>query len=239
MEIRIGAYILSLNGIFFAFAGVCFLWVAYQAVHPRVLTSRSRTVLVLSIICTTGGIGALLYGRLADMAALTSDRALPIESAFVPGSMGGIWGILLGGALCGSLMREIGVFRLTDRLVPALIIGAAIARIGEVFEGTSPGIGTRLFGINWFQPFLVWPLYDIAALATTFAAIPVNRSTDDPAGSTLIRFLIVYGLLRFLIEFVREADTLALNLTYGQVMCGLQLIVASVLWISIQKRNPS
>lgn len=234
MELRIGAYIIPVNGIFFAFASLAFLWVAYHALYPGLLRSRREAMIVLPVICTLGLAGACAYGLLADTTSITANGPISIKTAFVPGSFGGMWGVIAGGLLCGWVFRKVGPLRMADALVPALIVGAMVARVGEIFERSSPGIEFSVFGA---LPFLYWPVYDISALGIVLILTHLTPTSGRVPGLCLTRFILAYAVLRFVIEFARDAEVAASMLTYGQLMCIAQVLAGICLMMFCRERE--
>ena len=119
--------------------------------------------------------------------------------------------------------------RVADALVPGLLVGGIVARIGCVFTGCCRGITMSLFGADWFRPLTVFALYDIAAMALVLFAI--RSAYVSRPGARCVLYLIGYGALRFIIEFDRPFERFFGVLTYGHVMAGIQLLAGGALLI--------
>lgn len=202
MGIRLGDRYLTPNYVFVAVGRLYFLLLARQALRPHFAPHGLRHALAAA------GTGALAGAWLAATAA----TALKGELQWHPAglfdvrfsSIGGSWGCLLGLALHARSDRQ-AVLPVLDAVVPALLVGLIASRLGCLFGGCCRGIlrAFNLAGLQ-LQPFELWPLWDLAALGVTLAlgALPHNPFRRAPAGSGTL-LLLGYGLLRFLVEYLR------------------------------------
>lgn len=199
MSLRVGEFVVSVNLLFLAVAFVFFLRIAYRRLYPAVCTTHMRSSVSLLLVSLFGITGAALYG------ALGASGNSRFELAF--GSFGGYWGVLIGG-LFAAWVWGLPALRVADALVPAILVGGAVARLAGLFTG-----GPR------FEPFAYWGVYDIGAHAVVLAAVLLFCvKSDAPPGRALAIFLVGYGLIRFAIEFARDDGYAYGFFTYGQIM---------------------
>ena len=231
MSVRVESIVLYPDAFFLPFAVLFFLLLSYRGIRPKLPGSCWRTWGVLSACLAGGALGGMAYGWIGPSSHTGLPENARAWSSLRFGSFGGHWGVLIGAALCGALIRDGGLW-MADAVVPGLIAGAAISRLSCLFAGCCQGI---TLGEGWFQPFKPWPAYDIAALLATGAAIRLARrgtALFGQPGTTLALYLGGYGILRFLIEFVRDAPAWLVGLSCGQAMAAAQCCVggAMLLW---------
>ncbi len=129
-------------------------------------------------------------------------------------------GIILATLTVWVLCRRRGVpFLLAaDVLAPAVALGIGITRIGCFLAGCCFGRPTGLAcGVRFpagspaadiFGPIPVLPaqLFSSAAGFLVFGLLLLWERRRSPVGATFARFLLLYGIARFLLEFVRYVD---------------------------------
>jgi len=182
-------------------------------------------------------------------------------------SLGGLWlyggkTVLggLAGAYAGALIakRAVGIRWSTgDLFAPAVCLGLAVGRVG-CFLTEQPGTITSLpWGIrvdpataatipNCPQCALGVPmhpsfLYEIVFLLGLYAALRWLRPRVGAQGDLFKIFLVVYGLFRFLVEYVRGNETFAFGLSGSQVflLCTLPLLVAYFARRRVRREQPA
>lgn len=142
----------------------------------------------------------------------------------------------LAGAYLGVIVtkRVVGYPHKTgDLFAPAVALGIAVGRIGCFLTepiGTpttlpwgitvSPEVGARIpncpqctTGLPLHPSFL----YEIAALVVLYGVLRWLRPRVEVPGELFKIFLLGYGTVRFLVEFVRGNETFALGLTGSQI----------------------
>lgn len=236
MSFRVGTFILTPTVFFLPMALAFFFVVSFQRLHPGVLPSRRQAGLALAGAAIAGVVGAWANGVLG-----AGQHLDPLHSwlALRFGSFGGYWGALAGAMACAALVRT-SPMRVADALVPGLLIGGSVARLGCLFTGCCRGIWIGPIPGAGFQPFRPWPVYDIAALLLTLAVILVvsrkHRKGQTP-GLSLCLLLTVYGVLRFMLEFLRDLDPLLFRLTAGQMTACLQVAVGIALFARLRQQT--
>lgn len=199
---------------------LAFFWLlSTQRLHAGPVRSprKARAILLAAIL---GGVAAaLVNGRLAGSGGASTLHAwLSLEF----GSLGGSWGALAGAMLAAFVLR-CPALAVADAMAPAILAGGAVARLGCLFTGCCTGVTVAPEILGAFQPLHLWPLYDMAALLVTFfLVLRVEQRPNARPGTTLVVFLVAYGMLRFAIEFGRLAPHPLGPFTSGQAMAALQ-----------------
>ena len=233
MSFRIGAFITTPSTLVLPLA-LAFFWViSAQRLYPGVARTRFHTYASLAAAILSGALGAWAYGT------WTSPHAADPLHAWLDlrfGSFGGYWGALAGALAYATLTRHPRL-RYADALVPGILAGGSVARIGCLFTGCCRGIAA---GIGVFQPFRPWPLYDIAALLVTWGAIRFIQHKDSQwqePGGALCLFLLIYGVLRFSLEFLRDLPSVAGPFTAGHLMAAAQVLAGAALFVVLFARG--
>lgn len=199
-------------------------------------------------------LGVILGGRLGYVLFYNPAHYLahPLEIAAIwSGGMsfhGGCLGVLLAGLL---YCRRTGLdfWKAADLFVVTVPLGLFFGRLGNFINGELYG---RVTTVPWA---MVFPgggplprhpsqLYEAAleglvlfTLLWALKARPWQPTTASswPHGTMLALFLFLYGLFRFLVEFVRQPDPqIGLVLwffTMGQVLCLAMMAAGVLLWI--------
>jgi phosphatidylglycerol---prolipoprotein diacylglyceryl transferase len=153
--------------------------------------------------------------------------------------------------------KRIPVLRLMDVLAPPLILGQALGRFGNFMNGDAHGGPTPLpWGMvfapqtpagSQFPNIPLHPtmLYEMVINLGIFVYLWMTRKRPAKDGYTTMRYLLLYSLGRFGVEFLR-ADSLWLGPLRAAQVVSLALIALSVtliivwrLWlIDPQSRKP-
>ncbi|MEC4176643.1 prolipoprotein diacylglyceryl transferase [Adlercreutzia sp. R21] len=182
--------------------------------------------------------------------------AHPLEIlAFNQGGMsfhGGLAGLLLGGAVAARLTR-IPFLTLADLGAIAAPVGLFFGRCANFVNGELWGaptdwpIGVVFGGAAGMMPRHPSQLYEavLEGLVIFLVLFALSRRMPPrPRGTFVGTFLVLYGVFRFLIEFVREPDVQLGYLwggwlTMGQVLSAPLIIagIAVLLW-SVRAKLP-
>lgn len=168
--------------------------------------------------------GVLLGGRLGYVLLYGWDYyRLHLGEIFYLGqggmaSHGGFIGV--GVALwAASRWMKIDYWRLLDVLSVPVAWGLALGRIGNV-------INQEIFMTPLAQAMAVGKNLILAAVCFWYL-----RRAEGRSGKTIALFLMLYGILRFLLEWAREQDyALVLGLTRGQWYTVPIIVVGVGLW---------
>jgi len=140
----------------------------------------------------------------------------------------------------------IGGLRILDLAAPAAAIGYGIGRIGCFLSGDGCyGIETSLpWGMsfpNGVDPTLArvhpTPLYEFAAGLLIGCWLWYRGSKPRPAGAVLGEYLLLAGIARFLVEFIRRNPKILWGLSNAQLAAAGSAIVGVVLiwWVSTRR----
>jgi len=148
---------------------------------------------------------------------------------FLLSGSGWVWyGGLIGGAVAVAFLarqRQLSLLVLADVAAPALAMGLAIGRIGCQLSGDGDyGVATDLpWGMSYPDGVVPTtervhpaPLYEMVGCLLIFAYLWRRRLSNPPVGDLFGRYLILSGVVRFLIEFVRRNPNWILGLTTAQ-----------------------
>jgi phosphatidylglycerol:prolipoprotein diacylglycerol transferase len=221
------------------------------------LTDDEQTNLILLTVFA-GIIGARLYYVVFNWPFY---RQFPWEiPALWRGGLA-IHGGVIGG-ICAVLWfaprKHIPVLRLTDVLALPLILGQALGRFGNFMNGDAHGVPTTLpWGVifspqtpagHQFPGIPLHPtmLYEMAINLGIFVYLWMTRTRPAKDGYTTMRYLLLYSLGRFGVEFLR-ADSLWLGPFRAAQLVSLALIALSAtlivvwrLWLpAVPTRQPA
>jgi phosphatidylglycerol---prolipoprotein diacylglyceryl transferase len=141
---------------------------------------------------------------------------------------------------------KIGAVRTLDLAAPAAAIGYGIGRIGCFLSGDGCyGVPTNLpWGMSFprgIEPTYVrvhpTPLYELAAGLAIGAWLWIRGGKTRPTGAILGEYLVLSGIARFLVEFIRRNPKILWGLSNAQ-LASLGSVVAGVafiLWASTRR----
>lgn len=125
-----------------------------------------------------------------------------------------------------------------DLAAPSIALGYSVARIGCFLNGCCHGAPTSLpWGVRFIEggtitvPSHPTQLYAAAASLLIFFALTRIEKLGRRPGFVFVSYLGLYGLYRFLIEFLRKgfsAKVFALGLTEAQVVSLIMIAGAAV-----------
>jgi phosphatidylglycerol---prolipoprotein diacylglyceryl transferase len=195
----------------------------------------------LSSILTATVIGVIVGGRLGYVLFYNPmyylQQPLEIFAVWKGGmaSHGGFIGVAV--ALLYVLRQRSmdEVLRIADIVAIPVAIGLGLGRIGNFINQELYGTVTTL---PWGMAFpgadgLRHPiqLYDFTLQMIIAGLCFLHLRRSKTSGRTLALFLLLYGVARFLLEFIREQNGVYFwGLTEGQILTIPLLLIALVLW---------
>jgi phosphatidylglycerol---prolipoprotein diacylglyceryl transferase len=241
-ELDIGPVTLQTFGLMFALA-----FLAAGALIAKRLQELGKPVdwaYEMGFAALIGGVvGSRLYFVVENYDSVNDDLIGNLFSG-----SGLVWyGGAIGGALAVLLWAHYRGFLglvLLDLAAPALALGYAIGRVGCQLSGDGD------YGKPWDGPWAMaypdgtvptdeqvhpTPVYE--ALAMGFGAWLLWQLRDRfRAGILFALYLLYAGAERFLVEFVRRNEDVALGLTTAQWE-SLTMMLAGAVWIAVVRRR--
>jgi phosphatidylglycerol---prolipoprotein diacylglyceryl transferase len=238
-ELEIGPLTLQTFGIMFALG-----FVAAGALVARRLKELGKPVdwaYEMIFAALIGGIvGARLDYVIQNYDSVSDDLFGNIFSGaglvWFGGAVGGAIGVLLW-----ARWRRMLDLSLLDICAPGLAIGYAVGRIGCQLSGDGD------YGIPWDGPWAMaypdgteptdvpvhpTPIYETLAMGLVTYVLWRLRFSFRP-GLLFALYLVLAGVERFLVEFIRRNDEVALGLTQAQLL-SLAMIVAGGAWLAVK-----
>lgn len=239
----LGPLVVRWYGLAYVLGFVCAAAIIYS-VAKRWKLGMSEDNLLTLMVCAI--VGVVLGARIGYVLFYGDGYYLshPLEIlAFNQGGMsfhGGLVGLLIGGAVAARMTR-IPFLTLADLGSIAAPIGLFFGRCanfvnGELWGAPTDGpLGVVFGGAAGMMPRHPSQLYEavLEGLVIFCVLFALSRKRPPrPQGTFLGAFLVLYGIFRFLIEFVREPDVQLGYLwggwlTMGQVLSA-PLIVAGI-----------
>jgi phosphatidylglycerol:prolipoprotein diacylglycerol transferase len=242
-EIDLGPLSLKTFGIMFALA-----FLAAGAVVARRFKELGKPTDWAYEMIFAGLAGGLVGARVYYLAQNWSDVHNDLAGNLFSGS-GLVW---YGGAIGGAIAvcawawwRDCLSLTLLDVASVPLALGYAIGRIGCQLSGD--GDYGRASDLPWAmsypdgtvptnQDVHPTPVYETLAMGLV-AWFLWNLRDRFRAGVLFASYLVLSGLERFLVEFVRRNDETVAGLTTPQVE-SLALMAVGVVWIAVVSRRP-
>ena len=251
----LGPLVVRWYGLAYVLGFVCAAAIIYF-VAKRWKLGMSEDNLLTLMVCAI--VGVVLGARIGYVLFYGDGYYLshPLEIlAFNQGGMsfhGGLVGLLIGGAVAARMTR-IPFLTLADLGSIAAPIGLFFGRCanfvnGELWGAPTDGpLGVVFGGAAGMMPRHPSQLYEavlegIVIFCVLFALS--RKRPPRPQGTFLGAFLVLYGIFRFLIEFVREPDVQLGYLwggwlTMGQVLSAPLIVAGIALLISAARtRHP-
>ena len=246
--LHIGPIPIHLFGIFMAL-GFIVAW----AVAAREIERKGYDRAIASSIVTWGAVGGLVGARLWSVVGNWTELTRePLRVLF--GSGGLVWyGGLVGGAIAVTIcLKRAGIpwLRGADAVAPALAVGHAVGRIGcqVAGDGDWGKVTTLPWGMAYPHAVVGWdyppgvrvhptPIYEFVAYLAIFAILWRRGRQPAPDGSTFATYLVLAGIARFGIEFVRINPRVLWGLTEAQLM-SVALVGMGVGLFARARRSP-
>lgn len=156
---------------------------------------------------------------------------------------GGLIGGVAAVALC-SRRHGVPWLVVMDAVAPAIALGHGIGRIGCHLAGDGDwGPPTTLpWGVAYPQAIVGWDyppgvrvhpsaLYETIAYGLIFALLWSRRTAPHQTGSLFWGYLLLAGIARFLLEFVRVNPPLLFGLSQAQVISVVLVAVSVVMFV--------
>jgi phosphatidylglycerol---prolipoprotein diacylglyceryl transferase len=236
-ELNIGPVTLQTFGICFAFG-----FLGAGAVLARRLRELGRPVDWAYEMIFAGLLGGLIGSRVDFLVQNWDQASQNLLGSIFSGSglvwFGGVVGGAIGVLLWARWRRYIGIELLDLAAVP-LALGYAIGRVGCQLSGDGDyGVASDL---PWAMAYpdgtapttdLVHPTPIYETLAMGLVALGLWRLRDRlRPGHLFALYLVLAGVERLLVEFIRRNEAVALGLTLAQLI-SVAMILAGGIWLA-------
>lgn len=254
--IEIGPFSVRYYGLMYVVGIIVAMFLIRSEVRRKglPLSDDEQTNLILLIVLA-GIIGARLYYVVFNWAYY---RQVPWDILAVWRGGLAIHGGILGGTVTAwwfARRKKIPFLRLTDVLAPPLILGQAFGRFGNFMNGDAHGVPTSMPWGLVFPPstpagteFPGMPLhptmlYEMVINLSIFAYLWSTRKRPAKDGYTTMRYLLLYSVGRFGVEFFR-GDSLWLGpfraaqfISLAMIGFSATLLIRWRLWIPADVRT--
>ena len=152
----------------------------------------------------------------------------------------------IGALLIQGWRAKIGALRILDLAAPAAAIGYGIGRIGCFLSGDGCyGVPTNLpWGMSFphgIEPVFVrvhpTPLYEFGAGLLIGIYLWIRGGKPRPVGRILGEYLVLSGIARFLVEFIRRNPKVLWGLSNAQLASAGSILagIAIVIWCATRR----
>jgi phosphatidylglycerol---prolipoprotein diacylglyceryl transferase len=245
--IHIGHFSIGTFGLCLWLASVCACWALYCNFRRNGVDADAVGVAAYT---TVGGVvGAKLWHVLEDPTLLFHQ---PLLVLFDRAGFAWFGGLLAGIAVLvwSGRQAKVGGLGMLDLAAPAVSVGYGVGRIGCLVSGDGDyGIPTSLpWGMSFphglvptTQRVHPTPIYELI-VALLIAAYLWRRGTKSaggrtpPLGQITGEYLVLSGVARFLVEFIRINPRIYWGMTNAQV-ASLGSIAAGILLIAWARRH--
>jgi phosphatidylglycerol:prolipoprotein diacylglycerol transferase len=172
----------------------------------------------------------------------------PMDMLFSGAGLSVYGGFILSFATSILLIRKNkeSILEIFDITTPTMALGYAIGRIGCHLAGDGCyGINTdTLLGISYpngivpvSHMVLPTPLFESFASFLIFIALMKLRKLEMTRGKLFFLYIILNGIARFLIEFIRINPKILPGISHAQVTGILFVITGIIGWIMVDKKR--
>ncbi len=245
--LRIGSFVVSSFGLMVALAFLAGYWIASLEFKRKKLDDKLLgNILLLSML---GGIGGAKLMYIFENVPLSDFISSPFTHIF---SRGGLtfYGGFIGAVLLFWLLtikNKVSFFKVMDAITPALAIGHSIGRVGCFLVGDDYGIKSDVPWAVAFpkglppttDPVHPTQVYEVILMGLIFFVLWKLRKRNTPDGWLFSILIILAGIERFLIEFIRCTTPSPIpDLSVAQLIA-IGLIVIGILKIISTKNKPT
>ncbi|MDD4937643.1 MAG: prolipoprotein diacylglyceryl transferase [Candidatus Shapirobacteria bacterium] len=192
--------------------GICFvIGLQYFQKHNQIIPKNKENIFIIFTLIF-GIIGARIYGVIANFDYFYQN---PIQILNLRGGGLGIYGGLITGLIFiffFSKKNKIPFLKITNFLIPIIPLCQSIGRWGNFFNH-------EIYGIN-NQPIWLYESILLFILFLIFNKIKVHQTAI---------YLIFYGSIRFLLEFIRTDTISVFFLTFAQILSLLFILIGIII----------
>jgi phosphatidylglycerol---prolipoprotein diacylglyceryl transferase len=237
--IHLGPLTIGTFGLMLWLAAVCAGYVLH--LNFRRFHVEADAISVVAFVTVIGVIGAKLWHVFEDPAALAHDPA-----GILFDRAGFAW---YGGLIAGILTlmwqgrtAKVGALGMLDLAAPAAAVGYGVGRIGCLTSGDGDyGVPTNLpWGMSFphglvptTQRVHPTPIYEL--IVALIIAFILWKRGKQPAGEITGEYLVLAGLARFLVEFIRINPRIYLGMSNAQMASIGSMVVGVVLVVWVRR----
>ena len=244
--IHLGPLTLGTYGLMLATALLCGFFVLRADLNRRRLAANPETI--IGLVGLAGLVGAKLWHVLESPADFFTH---PLQRIFSSSGFAFYGSFLTGFLMLVLLARHyrMPLLVMLDVAAPAAALGYGIGRIGCLISGDGDyGIPTSLpWGMS-FPNGLVpttervhpTPIYEFLAAVAIFVYLwrlgARSLRKPMPAGEVFASYLVLTGLARFLVEFIRINPRSVLGMSNAQAVSLISFVAGGVLLWVLKRR---
>jgi phosphatidylglycerol:prolipoprotein diacylglycerol transferase len=246
-HIPVGPWDIPTFGLMLWVATVCGAIVLHFSFRRAHVDADALGIVALTVIA--GIVGAKLWHVLDSPAEFKADGWPVLWStggfAWFGGLIAGILALIVQGKQAG-----LKALRMLDLASPAAAIGYAIGRIGCLTSGDGDyGIPSKLpwamgfpDGIDPTPPGVLvhpTPLYELIAGLLIGWWLWRQGSKPTRMGAIVGQYLLLTGIARFLVEFIRRNPKVLLGLSNAQLASVGSMVIGLILiWVAAKRPRP-
>lgn len=253
IALSIGPLSIHWYGLMYLLAFVIGMWLLPRLQNYRGLSldAKQRESLVLHVffgVLVGGRLGFVLFYDLPNMLAHPAQIFAVWQGGM--SSHGGIIGVTLM-LLWFVRKNGISLLKLTDVLMVPVAIGLALGRVGNYINlelyGTVTTLpwGMAIPGVEGLRhPTQIYAIIkDLAITTVCFLQLKRSHGMESAAGKTTAIFLMMYGVLRCIVEYFRDQapygyfDLAGVPVSRGQLLTVPVFALGVLLWVYVVLRN--
>ena len=261
--IRLGRFVISSYGLLLALSFMLGIyWSMHRAKRRGIDQNKVMDLALIIVFCAIAGSRAMyVVTHLEEFRGRWLDTFNPFQSS---GQIGLAGLTMLGGVVLSLIalviyckLKKINILRLCDVLAPAFGLGIFLTRIGCFLTGCCYGKPCNLpWGVRFplaspagsdpeLQGLLLHPtqLYSsLYGLAIMGILVWIDRK-ERPDGVVMAAFFMMYGIARFLIDFVRAYEEsvkvvlFGYGFTFNQVISFLMFCGGLTILLIVRKHE--
>jgi phosphatidylglycerol---prolipoprotein diacylglyceryl transferase len=152
-------------------------------------------------------------------------------------------GLILAIVVCIWFLKKRGhsFFKTVDLIVPYLALGQSIGRIGCFLNGCCYGRFSTFLGVVFpDKGYPVHPtqLYYSASFLAIFVLLrKLEARKNLSAGKVFTAYLLLYGIVKFLIDFLRDLPVYPIGLTMTQIISICLIAFSSIFYFYLSRHE--
>ena len=244
--LRIGDFQITSFGAMVAVAFLVAFWISGVEFERKGISKRLHEHVFLASL-VGGVLGAKLLFLIENI-PLSDLLSHPMHYLLLRGGLtfyGGLFLALFASFVVVKKHKE-SFWKVLDASAPALAIAYVIGRTGCFLVGDDYGIPSSL---PWAMPFpkgspptleAVHPtqIYEVIIMSLVFVVLWKIRKSKRPVGWLAGIYLVLAGLERFFVEFIRNTtESPIADLSVAQVMALFLILIGALKYISVRKHS--